>query len=73
MNIYINCEKTIRSIDNFWNHIHFHPTDAIEDEWGKHIIRNVSKDKVAKLVRMYTMFEDIVLLTALKSHFIMHM
>jgi len=45
---------------NFWNHIHFHPTDAIEDEWGIEILDQVAADKVAKSVRMYAMLEDIV-------------
>lgn len=45
---------------NFWNHIHFHPTDAIEDIWGKRILEKVSQDQVAKYVRMYAMLEDIV-------------
>lgn len=47
-------------LHNFWNHIHFHPTDAIEDEWGQKILENIYKDNVAKTVRMYTMLEDIV-------------
>ena len=49
-----------KQVDNFWNHIHFHPTDAIEDAWGKRILNAVAKDGAARTVRMYTMFEDIV-------------
>ena len=45
---------------NFWNHIHFHPTDAIEDEWGQKILNDVAADGVARTVRMYAMFEDMV-------------
>ena len=29
-------------IHNFWNNIHFHPTDAIEDDWGRLILDQVS-------------------------------
>ena len=32
--VYVNAEKTVKQAENFWNHIHFHPTDAIEDDWG---------------------------------------
>ena len=49
-----------KQVDNFWNHFHFHPTDAIEDAWGKRILDTVAKDGAARTVRMYTMFEDIV-------------
>lgn len=58
--IKIYADRPMRKIENFWNNIHFHPTDAIEDEWGQRILDNVANDKVAKTVRMYTMFEDIV-------------
>lgn len=47
-------------IHNFWNNIHFHPTDAIEDSWGQHILEQVSKDGAARYVRIYAMLEDIV-------------
>ena len=58
--IKIDRNKEEKKIKNFWNHIHFHPTDAIEDDWGKRILDEVAKDKVAHTVRMYSMFEDIV-------------
>ena len=58
--IKIYADKNVRKIENFWNHIHFHPTDAIEDEWGQKILDQVSVDGAARMVRMYTMFEDIV-------------
>lgn len=58
--IKINSKEIAFSRPNFWNHIHFHPTDAIEDAWGKALLDDVAKDKVAKYVRMYTMLEDIV-------------
>ena len=58
--IKIYSDKKVRKIENFWNNIHFHPTDAIEDEWGQRILDAVAEDGIAKTVRMYTMFEDIV-------------
>ncbi|MBP3361075.1 MAG: hypothetical protein J6N52_09505 [Clostridia bacterium] len=45
---------------NFWNNCLFHPTDAIEDSWGKRILDRMSEDKSIDMVRIYTMFEDIV-------------
>ena len=60
MKISIDVTKKIRHLDNFWNHIHFHPTDAIEDAWGKRILDRVSADGAAKTVRMYAMLEDVV-------------
>ena len=58
--IQISCEKEKNTIKNFWNNIHFHPTDAIEDDWGREILDRVAEDGVAKTVRMYAMLEDIV-------------
>lgn len=58
--IKVNSKEIAFTSPNFWNHIHFHPTDAIEDEWGQAILDSVAKDHVAKYVRMYTMLEDIV-------------
>lgn len=49
-----------KALRNFWNSIHFHPTDAIEDEWGHRVIENVKKDRVAKYMRIHAMLEDIV-------------
>ncbi len=46
--------------ENFWNHCHFHPTDAIEDAWGKRILDKIAQDKAINTVRMYAMLEDIV-------------
>ncbi len=54
--------KTIKKQENFWNHAHFHPTDAIEDAWGKKLLDKYSSDKACKMIRFYTMFEDIVYL-----------
>ena len=56
--------KAEKQVKNFWNAIHFHPTDAIEDAWGQRILTRVAEDKVARTVRMYTMMEDIVSMDA---------
>ncbi len=58
--ITVNSEKKTKKINNFWNNIHFHPTDAIEDIWGQKILNSVSSDKVANMIRLYAMLEDIV-------------
>lgn len=55
--IYNKVEKIQK---NFWNACVFHPTDAVEDPWGKRILDQMSKDGAIKTVRIYTMFEDIV-------------
>ena len=55
-------KDTIKKQENFWNHAHFHPTDAIEDAWGKKLIDKYSADGAVKMIRFYTMFEDIVYL-----------
>lgn len=47
-------------LKNFFNHIHFHPTDAIEDDWGQRILDRIARDGAARTVRMYAMLEDIV-------------
>lgn len=44
---------------NFWNNIHFHPTDAVEDLWGQEILEKL-RDGSARYIRLYTMFEDVV-------------
>ena len=46
--------------NNFWNSAVFHPTDAVEDPWGKKYLDKMAKDKAVKTIRIYTMFEDIV-------------
>lgn len=63
MQFAIDTAKVVKNVHNFWNHIHFHPTDAIEDDWGQRILNRVSEDKIAKTVRMYAMLEDIVSLS----------
>lgn len=57
--IKVDVKNVIKNTPNFWNHICFHPTDAIEDNWGKFILDEISNEKVAKFVRIYSMFEDI--------------
>lgn len=46
----------------FWNNCVFHPTDAVEDPWGKRILDRMSKDKAIDTIRIYAMLEDIVYL-----------
>lgn len=60
MKITVDANRVTKNVHNFWNHIHFHPTDAIEDDWGQRILNRVAEDKVAKTVRFYAMLEDIV-------------
>ena len=49
-----------RELVPFWNHALFHPTDAVEDSWGKRIIDRMAKDGAIKSLRIYAMLEDIV-------------
>ncbi len=58
--IKVYTDTKIKKLTNFWNNFHFHPTDAIEDEWGQEILNRASSDGVGNTVRMYSMFEDIV-------------
>ena len=55
-------EQLFKNQPNFWNNCLFHPTDAIEDAWGKRILDRMSKDGSIKTIRVYTMMEDIVYL-----------
>ena len=50
----------IKKQPNFWSNALFHPTDAVEDSWGKRILDQMAKDHAVKTIRIYTMFEDIV-------------
>lgn len=52
--------EVIREQKNFWNNCIFHPTDAVEDPWGRRILDRMSKDKSIDTVRIYAMLEDIV-------------
>ncbi len=59
----ITIKNNIKKVQkNFWNNCLFHPTDAVEDSWGKRILDRMSDDKSIQTVRIYTMFEDIVLM-----------
>ena len=60
MRFTVDAERPTKKLHNFWNHIHFHPTDAVEDDWGQRILNRVASDSVAKTVRIYAMLEDIV-------------
>lgn len=60
VNIYLN--KPTKQLNKFWDGAVFHPTDAIEDDWGQRILNRFSDDNVIKTVRIYTMMEDIVTL-----------
>ena len=53
-------KNVIKKQPKFWNHAVFHPTDAIEDPWGKRILDRMSADGAIKTIRIYSMFEDIV-------------
>jgi len=57
----ITISKNIeRQQKNFWSNCLFHPTDAVEDSWGRRILDKMAEDKSIKTIRIYTMFEDIV-------------
>ena len=58
MDIVINAAGKGTALHNFWNNMHFHPTDAVEDLWGKQIIDQVASDRSAQYVRLYTMEVD---------------
>ncbi len=49
-----------KPLTNFWNHCLFHPTDAVEDPWGKRILDSMARDHAIRTIRIYSMFEDIV-------------
>lgn len=60
MDVTVYANRKDGEIRNFWNHIVFHPTDAIEDDWGQKILNQIAEDHAARTVRIYNMFEDIV-------------
>ena len=53
-------DEVLRRVPNFYSHLHFHPTDAIEDEWGRANLKKFRDGGVARSIRMYAMLEDIV-------------
>ncbi len=60
--IKVFCNQKEKDLKNFWGHIVFHPTNAIEDDWGKAYLDKIAEDGAAKTVRIYSMFEEIVTL-----------
>ena len=54
--------EIVKKQQPFWKGCVFHPTDAVEDPWGKRILDQMAADGAIKTVRIYTMFEDIVYL-----------
>lgn len=58
--IKIFANKVEKKLKNFWNDIVFHPTDAIEDEWGQQYLNKIAEDKAANAIRIYTIFEEMV-------------
>ncbi len=52
--------KKEKDLVNFWNHMVFHPTDAIEDDWGRQHLDKLAEDRAVQMVRMYAMFEESV-------------
>ena len=55
-------DRVIKEQKNFWSAALFHPTDAVEDPWGRRILDRIAADKAIQTVRVYSMFEDIVYL-----------
>ena len=60
MNLTLDASLHGKSNPNFWNNVHFHPTDAVEDIWGQEILEKFAQDRSARYLRLYAMFEDIV-------------
>lgn len=50
----------IKEHKKIFNQCVFHPTDAVEDSWGKRIIDKMEEDGAIDTVRIYAMLEDIV-------------
>ena len=50
----------IKEQKKIFNQCVFHPTDAVEDAWGKRIIDKMAEDGAITAVRVYAMLEDIV-------------
>ena len=58
----IFCDRKEKDLKNFWNHIVFHPTDAIEEDWGQIYLNRMAEDNAVRTVRIYAMFEEMVTL-----------
>lgn len=52
--------QVVKKQPRFWNGAVFHPTDAVEDPWGRRILDTAIDEGALNTVRVYTMFEDIV-------------
>ena len=60
--IKIFCSRKEKDLVNFWNHMVFHPTNAIEDDWGKRQLETLASEHAVQIVRIYAMFEESVTL-----------
>lgn len=60
--IRIFTDKKEKGLKNFWGHIVFHPTNAIEDAWGRLYLDKIAEDGAARTIRIYSMFEEMVTL-----------
>ena len=47
--------EVVKQQKNFWNGCVFHPTDAVEGPWGKHILDQMAKEGAIRTVRVYAM------------------
>ena len=47
--------EPLKKQEKFWNHALFHPTDAIEDPWGRRILDRMAEDGAIKTIRIYAM------------------
>jgi hypothetical protein len=45
-------DRTVKKQKDFWNACVFHPTDAVEDPWGRRILDRMAKDGAVKTVRI---------------------
>ena len=52
--------EVLKKQKNFWSGCVFHPTDAVEDPWGRRILDKMAEDRAIDTVRIYAMLEDIV-------------
>ena len=60
MQVNVNAALGGKVKKNFWNNVHFHPTDAVEDVWGQEVLTKFAEQKCAQYLRLYSMFEDVV-------------
>ena len=49
--------KIKRQQKNFWNNCLFHPTDAVEDAWGKRILDRMAEDKSMNTFQLIPRYE----------------